>query len=45
LKYLLLYKIYPPFRRDKILVHKKIPLLKVKEEVYVYTILSSSRYE
>jgi hypothetical protein len=24
---------------------EKIPLLKVQEEVYVYTILSSSRYE
>jgi len=24
---------------------KKLPLLKVQEEVYVYTVLSSSRYE
>jgi len=24
---------------------KKLPLLKVQEEVYIYTVLSSSRYE
>jgi hypothetical protein len=38
--------IYPLSEEIHFLVHtKRKPLLKVQEEVYVYTILSSSRYE
>jgi len=39
--------IYPPVRRDIIIPFrgKNLPLLKAQEEVYVYTVLSSSRYE
>jgi hypothetical protein len=37
--------IYPPPEEIHCSLGKIIPLLEVKEEVYVYTIILSSRYE